>query len=433
MTNENTWWSDSLDYSTRSDIGMRRTNNQDAARSVPAASLRLWHKRGHLFIVADGMGAHAAGELASQMAADAIPQSYLKGSLESPADALRGAILQAHEKIKRQGKSDDAFRDMGTTVDVLVLLPEGALVGHVGDSRVYRLRHGAFEQLTFDHSLVWEVKRSGRIPEDKIPAYIPKNVITRSLGPTENLVVDLEGPYALEVGDTFLLCSDGLSGQVDDSEMGQILAVFSPEEATETLVNLANLRGGPDNVTVSVARMTAIPDAEPENAVLFPEKRPNISTLALSFLAMAIASILPVFFLFLVQKNDHQAQLSLAFFLLFSIFFGTFVFLARKTLFTSGRKSLDEQQLGAGPYVRSSAKPTLAFATRLADLRQQLAEAVKQQRVAADWEKIRAWEKELPSLTRAGKVAEVIRANARIINALMREIKNQSNKSKNEA
>ena len=120
--------------------------------------------------------------------------------------------------------ASDDFRGMGTTVSALVILPQGALVAHVGDSRIYRLRGSRLEQLTFDHSLVWELQAAGQIPAEDVPNYIPKNIITRSLGPNPEAQVDLEGFFPVEPGDTFLLCSDGLSGQVPDDEIGQVLA-----------------------------------------------------------------------------------------------------------------------------------------------------------------------------------------------------------------
>ncbi len=135
---------------------------------------------------------------------------------------------------------------MGTTASALLLLPQGALTGHVGDSRVYRLRGKCLEQLTFDHSLVWEMSAAGQLPKNALPGFVPKNIITRSLGPHADVKVDLEGPYPLEAGDTFLLCSDGLSGQVSDEEIGALLHCLPPAEAAQVLVDLANLRGGPD-------------------------------------------------------------------------------------------------------------------------------------------------------------------------------------------
>jgi protein phosphatase len=134
-------------------------------------------------------------------------------------------------------------------------------VAHIGDSRVYRVRGELLEQLTFDHSLVWEMAAAGQMTEADVPAYIPKNVITRSLGPHPSVHIDLEGPYLAEPGDTFLLCSDGLSGPVTDEEIGAIVGCLAPEEAAETLVDLANFRGGPDNISVIVAQVNgALPN-----------------------------------------------------------------------------------------------------------------------------------------------------------------------------
>src|SRR6185295_19142671 len=144
---------------------------------------------------------------------------------------------------------------MGTTCSCLVLLPQGALVAHIGDSRIYRLRGEVLEQLTRDHSLVWEMADAGQMTEADVPSYIPKNVITRSLGPHPSVHIDLEGPYSAESGDTFLICSDGLSGPVTDEEIGVMLRCLDPAEATETLVDLANFRGGPDNISVIVAQV----------------------------------------------------------------------------------------------------------------------------------------------------------------------------------
>jgi protein phosphatase len=121
----------------------------------------------------------------------------------------------------------------------------------VGDSRLYRLRGKRLEQLTFDHSYTWEMKAAGI---NDASAEVFKNRIMRSLGPNPDVNVDIEGPFALEPGDTFLLCSDGLTGPVEDREIAQILAALPPAEVCESLVNLANLRGGPDNITVIVAK-----------------------------------------------------------------------------------------------------------------------------------------------------------------------------------
>ena len=115
----------------------------------------------------------------------------------------------------------------------------------MGDSRAYRLRGSRIEQLTFDHSLVWEMRASGQFPGGELPSYVTKNIITRSLGPSPTVQVDLEGPDPVEAGDVFLLCSDGLSGQVRDDEIGLILGCLPLEDAVRALVDVACLAAGP--------------------------------------------------------------------------------------------------------------------------------------------------------------------------------------------
>ena len=244
-----------LEYVAQSDIGLRRANNQDTMGVMMAGDRVHWAQRGHVFLVADGMGAHAAGELASKMAADGIPHIYYKLLDLAPPDAIRKAIVETNQQIYARGHDDLAFQGMGTTCSVLVIVPQGALIAHVGDSRVYRLRGERIEQLTFDHSLVWELQKAGQFSDDETPSHVPKNIITRSLGPNPQVQVDLEGPFPLEMGDTFLLCSDGLTGQVSDVELGVVLAALPLDEAAQALIDMANLRGGPDNITLVLIRV----------------------------------------------------------------------------------------------------------------------------------------------------------------------------------
>jgi len=247
-------WDDRLQQVALSDIGMRRANNQDSHAVVLGNDMDAWEQRGHFFMVADGMGAHAAGELASKLAVDGVPHLYHKYTQLSPPEALRKAILETNSEVHRRGQANTDFHNMGTTASVLVLLPQGALIAHIGDSRVYRIRDDRLEQLTKDHSLIWELRE--QLSEEGELA-IPKNVITRSLGPNSSVQVDIEGPLPIEIGDTFLLCSDGLTGRVTDEELAPILKNLPPEEAAHLLIDLANLRGGPDNITVIVARVSS--------------------------------------------------------------------------------------------------------------------------------------------------------------------------------
>jgi len=248
-------WQHCLEHYAGTDVGLRRINNQDSYAVDLAPSLEAFHARGHLFLVADGMGAHAAGELASKVAAETIPLTYRKLRDLSPPEALREAVEEANRQIHLRGKSSEDFRGMGTTVSVLCLLPEVAYTAQVGDSRTYLWRKQRIEQLSYDHSLVWELRTLGNLPEGTNLDYVPKNIITRSLGPNPTVQVDLEGPFPVEKGDTFLLCSDGLSGQVSDEELGQILTCLPPREAGPSLIDLANLRGGPDNITLIIVEV----------------------------------------------------------------------------------------------------------------------------------------------------------------------------------
>jgi protein phosphatase len=234
---------------------MRRASNQDSMAIALADDDRDWRSRGHLFVVADGMGAHAAGELASQIATDNIPHAYQKRRDLPPCESIVAAVQDANSRINTKGQNSVDFHGMGTTCSCLLLLPEGAMAAHVGDSRVYRLRGHWLEQLTFDHSLVWEMAAAGHASEEDVPSYVPKNVITRSLGPNPTVRVDLEGPLPLREGDRFLLCSDGLTGPLNAQLIGMILSSLPPDDAAQTLVDLANLRGGPDNISVVVAEV----------------------------------------------------------------------------------------------------------------------------------------------------------------------------------
>ena len=167
---------------------------------------------------------------------------------------MRRSIEEANGEIHAKGESGSEFKGMGTTCTALVLHPRGVLVGHVGDSRCYRVRGRTIDQLSRDHSLVWELESAGGMSREQANDAAPKNIITRSMGPHAHVDVDLEGPFPVQAGDVFVLCSDGLSGQVDDAEIGLCAAELAPADAVAALVGLALVRGAPDNVTVVVAR-----------------------------------------------------------------------------------------------------------------------------------------------------------------------------------
>ncbi|MEX0700797.1 MAG: protein phosphatase 2C domain-containing protein [Planctomycetales bacterium] len=253
------YWEQSVQYAALSDIGFRRQMNQDAYVVQLCSDRGLWRTHGHLLMIADGMGGHAVGELASKIAVDTVPHTFFKSRGLPVRAALQAAVEAANAAIYDRGSTNRDFQRMGTTSSVLVLTTEGAVIGHVGDSRIYRVRGETISQLTFDHSLQWELIRQGRMKPEEVYLNQPRHVITRSLGPDARVNVDVEGPYPVLPGDAFVLCTDGLSGHVADSEIGVAARELLPAEACRFLVNLANLRGGSDNITVIVARVGELP------------------------------------------------------------------------------------------------------------------------------------------------------------------------------
>jgi len=244
-----------IDYASLTDVGIRRSHNQDACATQPAPDDAVFLSHGHVFVVADGMGGHAVGEKASAKAIRDIPLTYQKYvTTEGPRAAIRRAITEANAAIHQIGLNNPEFKGLGTTGSALFIRKEGAWVGHVGDSRVYRIRSGKAQQLTFDHSWVWEIARRQGVDPDELGDF-KKNVIIRSLGPEAEVEVDIEGPHPLEPGDAFILCSDGLTNHVKPDEIGVAVAAFDPKEACDFLVALANLRGGSDNITALIAKV----------------------------------------------------------------------------------------------------------------------------------------------------------------------------------
>lgn len=375
-------WKDCLEYAAVTDIGQRRANNQDSHAVVLASGDEDWSQRGHLFVVADGMGAHAAGELASKLAVDQIPHHYKKYTDLSPPEALKKSILATNAEIHRRGQENLDFRNMGTTASTLLLLPQGAMVGHAGDSRVYLMRGDELHQITFDHSLVWEMRASGQLSDSaEFVNAIPKNVITRSLGPNPTVDVDVEGPYPLEVGDTFLLCSDGLTGRVSDEEIGTILANLPPKEAAEFLVDLANLRGGPDNITVVIARVvgdrmtTRVAQSEPLRIGV--KKKVAVP---LAFWAVA-AVLLLVALAMAVLQFAIPAVVAAAGGVL-TLVLATWRMMAPQRAGTTIGQGL---KLGKGPYVHVTCPPGTQFLERLTKIIRELREAAEQKNWDVDW------------------------------------------------
>lgn len=234
------------------DIGLVRRLNQDAFSSFEDPV-----RAETLLVVADGLGGHRGGEVASRMAVDLLGELVPLGDPE-PSERLRSSVEHANAEILKAARKDRTLDGMGTTVVcLLVSAAKGSWVAHVGDSRLYRLRAGRLEALTEDHSLVANLVREGAIAPQEARVDPRRNQILRALGVHDDLEVDV-APLDAEPGDAYLLCSDGLHGLLEDDEIQRLMAAEgSPEEIVAGLIDAAKLAGGSDNVTCLLARMTA--------------------------------------------------------------------------------------------------------------------------------------------------------------------------------
>ena len=239
-----------LEVASASDVGRVRTSNQDACaegRSPTGA---------RLLVVADGMGGHAGGETASRLAVETICAS-VAASPDAPDAALRRAFADANRIVHERAQREARLAGMGTTGVAACFSQDGRVhVANVGDSRAYLLRGGRLEQITSDHSLVAELQRRGLLSAEEARVHPRRNEVLRSLGIESDVHVDLH-ELELHAGDVVMLCTDGLSGPVRDAEIAELLRHERPDDAVRKLVELANRLGGPDNVTVQVARLPA--------------------------------------------------------------------------------------------------------------------------------------------------------------------------------
>lgn len=243
----------------RTHVGMKRSHNED--------SLRLFREE-NLFIVADGMGGHASGEVASQMSVETLAEFFRSTSEDDeitwPYKMDKGrkyeenrvvtGIKLSNRRIFESAARDRKLKGMGTTIVAAFFVNDLCYVGHVGDSRVYRFRDQTLTQLTEDHSLLNDYIKMRQLTPEEIEAFPHKNVIVRALGMKETVQVDVmhERP---EKGDVYLLCSDGLSGMITDPDMEEMLRASDDlDELCDKLIDRANENGGTDNITVILVR-----------------------------------------------------------------------------------------------------------------------------------------------------------------------------------
>lgn len=247
-------------------VGMKRTHNEDSYAIIPEENL---------VIVADGMGGHASGEVASKMAVEAMKEFFEATAKDPDAtwpykmdknksyeeNRLATGVKLANLRIYEAAQREPRYRGMGTTIVVCLAVREGLIIGHVGDSRLYRIRGKAIDQLTEDHSLLNDYLKMRKLTEEEIANFPHKNVIVRALGMKDSVKVDshVEHPKA---GDIYLLCSDGLSGPVSDPEMLRLVEESNGDLrlAAQRLIAKANENGGPDNITVVLVRWLGTPN-----------------------------------------------------------------------------------------------------------------------------------------------------------------------------
>jgi len=245
------------------DVGRVRDHNEDSF---------LVDKKLNLYVVCDGMGGHAAGEVASSMAARTVRDSLaaerdMLHEFEqghggtTRKDVLRlmeASVQQACSAVHEEGVRDESKRGMGTTLDALLVIGTRGFIAHVGDARIYLYRQGSVHQLTEDHSLINELLKRGRLTREQIDKVQYKNAVTRAVGVYESVEVDVFD-FDVLPGDRFLLCSDGLHGYLEESELPKLFEEIPEEELTPHLIQLANDRGGKDNITAVIVR---VPDDE---------------------------------------------------------------------------------------------------------------------------------------------------------------------------
>src|SRR3954447_12587680 len=244
-----------IEIGQSTDVGRKRTVNEDNLGLLVPPESGLRTQIGALFVVADGMGGHAKGEVASALAITTVTQSYLSTDAPSLEDRLATALREANAAIWDEAGRQLEAAGMGTTVVCGVVAGEEVLASNAGDSRAYLVRQRRARQLTLDHSWVGEMVTMGRITPAEARRHKMRNVITRCLGGRADLKVSPYPREQLLPGDALVLCTDGLWGVAADQEIALLVSQFPPQVAADRLVALANERGGPDNITVLVVRL----------------------------------------------------------------------------------------------------------------------------------------------------------------------------------
>ncbi len=249
-----------LNFASLSDVGNVRKNNEDF---VFAGKLNDGE---HLFIVADGMGGHQAGEVASYRAVTTLVKLVKRGINGDVPETLTRMLLEINELLFREGKSSHSGKGMGTTLSVLYIRGDRGYIAHVGDSRVYRLSLHGLEQLTEDHSLVGKLLKDGFITPEEAQNHPKRNVLYQSIGLKQRVDIQATGPFPVRVGEKFLLCSDGLNNELVDRQLEEFLKMRSPRRIAEQLLRRA--KGGVASDNISVVTVSVDTELDEENTLV---------------------------------------------------------------------------------------------------------------------------------------------------------------------
>ncbi len=247
-----------MEVACLTDVGRQRENNEDSFLYWESDVESEFRLKGRLAVIADGMGGYEGGQEASRLAVDTVRHVYEDKFHDSPQATLVDGLNSAHQIIQRYGEQHPEFQGMGTTCTALSVVDHQLNFAHIGDSRLYLVRSESVSRLTRDHSYVGRLVESGIVREEDAESHPQRHILTAALGSGRELTPDIpEQPVELRSGDTLLLCTDGLWSLVNEQDLGRIIRGNTPAQACRQLINIALERGGPDNITALILRLSA--------------------------------------------------------------------------------------------------------------------------------------------------------------------------------
>lgn len=247
-----------MEVASLTDIGRVRRNNEDSCLYWEPEREEEFRRKGRLAVVADGMGGYEGGQEASRIAVETVREVYDRAFRDDPKLALLEAFSVAHERIQDYADQHPTFHGMGTTCTALAVVGTRLHFAHVGDSRLYLVRDGGISRLTRDHSYVGRLVDSGIVSPEDAESHPQRHILTAALGSGMEVAADVpHEPRALQPGDTLILCTDGLWGVLADKDLAAAVQAGSPADSCAAAVRMALQRGGPDNITVQMLRVTS--------------------------------------------------------------------------------------------------------------------------------------------------------------------------------